>query len=245
MDKPILKYKTIMTSDFDNDEMSYKNIEYHLVYKKYNLLDPFEIIKKFENTIAEFFGAKYAISTDCCTHALELCLREISDKNTQIEIPNKTYWSVPMMISKIERPLKFKNTDWEYLHKLDPYPIWDAAMYWKKGGYIPGSLMCLSFQSKKHLPVGKGGMILLDDLELYKRLSKKRLDGLDISKFEEGEYYGLDIDVEGYHYYMHPRDAARGLLLFDELKDAEIKPWDINIYSDLTKFKVFNDIPKS
>jgi dTDP-4-amino-4,6-dideoxygalactose transaminase len=32
-------------------------------------------VEKFESKIAEFYGAKYAVSTDCCTHAIELCLR--------------------------------------------------------------------------------------------------------------------------------------------------------------------------
>ena len=37
----------------------------------------FEIIKKFENGIAEFYGAPYAVGVDSCTHAIELCLRYI------------------------------------------------------------------------------------------------------------------------------------------------------------------------
>ena len=35
----------------------------------------FETVKVFEEHIAKFFGAKYGVATDCCTHALELCLR--------------------------------------------------------------------------------------------------------------------------------------------------------------------------
>jgi hypothetical protein len=150
-----------------------------------------------------------------------------------------------MMVSKLNLPLRFNDYYWEYKHQLGPYPIWDAAMFWKKDGYIPGSLMCLSFQSKKHLPIGKGGMILLDDASLYKSLGSKRLDGLDFDKFNQGEYKGLNVDTMGYHYYLHSRDAARGLLLFDELKDVPQKPWDINIYSNVSQFNIFNDIPRS
>lgn len=245
MDKPLLTYSTIMNSDYDNDELSYKNIEYHLVYKKFKLLDPFEIITEFEKRIADFFGAPFAISVDCCTHALELCLREVAEPNIPVTVPSRTFWSVPMMVSKLNLPLKFINDDWEYLHQLGPYPIWDAAMFWKKDGYIPGTMMCLSFQSKKHLPIGKGGMILLDDANLHKTLSQRRLDGMDINQFNQGEYQGLNIDTMGYHYYLHSRDAARGLLLFEELKDIPQKPWDINIYSDVSKFNVFNDSPRS
>ena len=35
----------------------------------------FELIDKFENKIAEFFGSLYAVATDSCTHGIELCLR--------------------------------------------------------------------------------------------------------------------------------------------------------------------------
>ena len=35
----------------------------------------FNIVDNFEKTIADYFGAPYAVSTDCCTHAIELCLR--------------------------------------------------------------------------------------------------------------------------------------------------------------------------
>ena len=35
----------------------------------------FDDIRRFEDALAEFTGAPYAIMTDCCTHAIELCLQ--------------------------------------------------------------------------------------------------------------------------------------------------------------------------
>ena len=35
----------------------------------------FETVQEFEKQIAKFYGAPYAVATDCCTHAVELCLR--------------------------------------------------------------------------------------------------------------------------------------------------------------------------
>ena len=35
----------------------------------------FETVKEFEKQIAKFYGAPYAVATDCCTHAIELSLR--------------------------------------------------------------------------------------------------------------------------------------------------------------------------
>ena len=55
----------------------------------------FEIIRKFENEIAEFYGAPYAVGVDSCTHAIELCLRYL--KPQKIEIPTHTYLSVAFL----------------------------------------------------------------------------------------------------------------------------------------------------
>ena len=35
----------------------------------------FEVVRKFENAIAKFYGAPYAVAVDSCTHSIELCLR--------------------------------------------------------------------------------------------------------------------------------------------------------------------------
>ena len=53
----------------------------------------FNQVEKFETQIAEFYNAPYAITTDCCTHAIELCLRHEGYNN--ITIPTHTYISVP------------------------------------------------------------------------------------------------------------------------------------------------------
>ena len=35
----------------------------------------FEVVKEFEDRIAQYYGSSYAVAVDCCTHAIELCLR--------------------------------------------------------------------------------------------------------------------------------------------------------------------------
>lgn len=43
----------------------------------------------------------------------------------------------------------------------------------------------------------------------------------------------------GWHYYMTPEDAARGIILLDSIKhDGSDTGSDLN-YSDLSKFKIF------
>ena len=62
--------------------------------------------------------------------------------------------------------------------------------------YIPGSFMCLSFHIKKHLKIGKGGMILTDN-----KLNKKAYftePTLDIDVLIDKNSVDL-FDQNGYH----------------------------------------------
>ena len=60
----------------------------------------FKVIADFENEVANFFGAPYAVAVDCCTHGLELCLRHKGA--TKITVPKHTYLSVPMLAEKLD-----------------------------------------------------------------------------------------------------------------------------------------------
>ena len=46
----------------------------------------FTHITKFENEVASFFGSPYAVAVDCCTHGLELCLRQQEIKHFTVSI---------------------------------------------------------------------------------------------------------------------------------------------------------------
>jgi len=51
----------------------------------------------------------------------------------------------------------------------------DAAKRFTSGMYEKGIAMCLSFHIKKHLKIGKGGMILTDNATLVEWLKKSPL----------------------------------------------------------------------
>ena len=121
----------------------------------------FNIVIQFENKIAEFFGAPYAVAVDSCTHGIELCLRHI--EAPYIEVPKRTYLSVPFLANKLGIELQWKDEVWTDYYKIGGTNIYDAAVLWKQNSYIPGSFMCLSFQFQKHLSLGKGGIILCDN----------------------------------------------------------------------------------
>jgi dTDP-4-amino-4,6-dideoxygalactose transaminase len=220
--------------------MDLRTLEFDLIKEKYGYewWQHDAMTFHFEKAVAEFFGAPYAVSTDSCTHALELCLRELANKEDVITLPSWNYWSVPMTMEKIGVPYQFKDIKWAGMYKMDPYPIWDCAVHWERDTYKPGQFMCLSFHHKKSIPVGRGGMILLDNKDLHYKWSKMRFDGKDLTKGNHSE----DIDTMGYHYYMHARDVCRGILLFDQLKDDPWTAWTWEKYMDLAKFTCFKHV---
>ena len=178
--------------------------------KGYAIKDPRDAIDLFEKTIANFAGSKYAVSTDCCSHGLFLCLKYLKAKG-DITIPARTYASVPMQILHAGCKPIFEDYKWYGSYQLKPYHIWDSAIEFTEGMYN-GGYQVLSFQIKKTLPIGRGGMILLDDYEAYTWLKKASYDGRDLTiPYDEDDFI-----CPGWHYYMTPEDAARGLLLFEK-----------------------------
>ena len=193
----------------------------------------FEKITNFEKEIAEFFGSPYAIAVDSCTHGLELCLRY--EKYDDIEIPCRTYISVPFLAEKLKIKWKWKEENWKDYYYLGNTNIIDAAVLWKENSYIPNTYMCLSFQYQKHLSLGRGGMILLDNKESYDMLKKMSYDG---------RIYGIpwreqNISVVGYHYYMTPETAQIGLDKLPTAIKTQPRQWITTDWPDLRNMEVF------
>lgn len=196
----------------------------------------FETVKIFEDRIAEFFNAPYAVAIDSCTHGVELCLRY--QNIDSISVPKRTYISIPFLANKLDINLEWKDEEWQdyYIVNEDHKPIYDAAVLWQKNSYIPGSFMCLSFQFQKHLSLGRGGMILCDDKKDAIELKKMSYDG----RLPDIPWRNQDIDTIGYHYYMTPETAQNGLDKLNKAIATYPKKWSINDWPDLSKMKVFN-----
>ena len=133
----------------------------------------FEKVKEFEEKIAKFFGASYGVAVDSCTHGIELCLRD--QKIKKIVVPKRTYLSVPMLANKLSIELEWKDEKWQDYYYIGDTNIIDAAVLWRKNSYINETFMCLSFQYKKHLSLGRGGIILTNDKKAAERLKKNVL----------------------------------------------------------------------
>lgn len=192
-------------------------------------------VAEFEQLIADFYNAPYAVAVDCCTHAIELCLR-LYKYLPYMDCPKHTYVSVPMTLTKLSVPYRWTDEKWEDYYRIGGTNIIDAAVYWKRGGYIPDTMMCLSFQFKKHLNLGRGGMILLNSKDRYDKLRKMRYDG----RLDNVPWADQDIDTIGYHYYMTPETAQLGIERFATAESTEPRKWSYLDYPDLSKMKVFN-----
>jgi dTDP-4-amino-4,6-dideoxygalactose transaminase len=196
--------------------------------------DAFDAIKDFESAIAEYTGAPYCITTDCCTHAIEIAFRLAHD-GSDISFPAKTYLSVLMTMHKVGVKYTLEDRAWHDSYVFRGSNIWDCARYFKKDMYTSGAIQCISFGRTKPLELGRGGCILTDDKELYERANRMRYDGRDIFK-----YAPWDSQVEfevGYHYYLKPEDCVKGLNYLAEGKFVEQldKHFD---YPDCRKVKI-------
>ena len=196
----------------------------------------FEAVTVLEKQIAEFFGAPFAVCLDACTHGLELCIRH--EGLTYINVPKRTYISVPFLAHKLNIGLTWREENWVDYYRIDDKqsrPIYDAAVLWKKGSYIPGSFMCLSFQFQKHLSLGRGGAILCDNLEDATRLKKMSYDG----RMPGIPWRDQNIDSFGYHYYMTPETGKLGLEKIDDAIKTTPRKWKVEDWPDLTLMDVF------
>ena len=191
------------------------------------------VVENFEKEIADFYGAPYSIAVDCCTHAIELCLRYAKPK--KITIPNRTYLSIAFLGDKLGIDWDWKNEDWKDYYYIGNTNIIDAAVLWKENSYISESLMCLSFQFQKHLSLGRGGMILTDNKDAYNILKKMSHDG----RLSGIPWREQNIDSYGYHYYMTPEIAELGLEKLPKAKKTKPRKWVLTDWPDLRDMEIF------
>lgn len=204
---------------------------------KKTLHNPYKIVKMFEEEIAEYTGAKYAVAVDSCTNALFLSLmymRKSVSNGMQVTIPNKTYLSVPMSIIHAGFEPIFKNIEWSGIYKLEPLPIIDAAKRLTSNMYIDGHFMCLSFHIKKTLSIGKGGMILTDNKDAYEWFKRARYEGRSEVGYKED-----NIQMLGWNMYMTPQQASHGLALMQNYPTVVPDLGEYDGYKNLKDNDVF------
>lgn len=197
-------------------------------------------IDLFERTVANYAGSKYAIAISSGTNAIFLSLLHLKSvgelkDNDVISIPCKTYLSVPMSIINAGLKVRFVNKSWAGVYNLSPSRVYDGGVRFTEDMYIEDSLQCLSFQYKKILPLGRGGMVLTNDIHARDWLRQARHNGkhVGVSKWDDV------FDIIGWDMYITPEDAERGLALFNRLPNINDDCGCYADYPNLTNQEVF------
>jgi dTDP-4-amino-4,6-dideoxygalactose transaminase len=207
----------------------------------------YDITNEFEKRLAEYTGARYAVTLDNQSNALFLSLyyeKNItkSIKSNTINIPSRTYPSVPCEIIHAGLKVGFKPVEGKTLkgaYLLEGSNVYDSALRFTTDMYIPDSHMCISFTGPyKHFKLSKGGAILTDSHDAYLWFKRARYSGR-----RECSYHDDNLDMLGWNFYMMPELAARGFLLMGQFYDLEGKPKhneDLELpYPDLSKFPIY------
>ena len=197
-----------------------------------------KITEDFEKLVSDYTKAPYCIAIDNCSNALFLTLLYERIKDKKIGIPCRTYPSVPCEIIHAGGKVDFYQVEGKIKgeYQLLGTKIFDSALRFTSNMYRKGFTQCLSFSGPyKHLKLGKGGMILTDNIEAYKWYKKARFSGRS-----ECSYHDDVFTMTGWNFYMLPEIAAKGIGLMAGIKDHNE---DLELlYPDLSKFKIYKRI---
>lgn len=207
----------------------------------------YKITEDFERALCDYTGAPYTVALDNMSNALFLAL--YYEKNIkksidfeEIEIPSRTYPSVPCEIIHAGLKVKFKPVEGKTIkgaYYLGRTNVIDSALRFTADMYIPGTHMCLSFTGPyKTLKLSKGGAIMTDDYEAMLWFKRARFSGR-----RECSYHDDNFDMLGWNFYMMPELATRGLLMmtqFYNIDGTKKQNSDLELpYPDLSKYDIY------
>ena len=207
----------------------------------------YKVTEEFEEKLADYTGARFAVTVDNMSNALFLALYyenhvKKSIKSGRVGCPSRTYPSVPCEIIHAGLKINWEPVEGETLkgaYNLTNSNVWDSALTFTADMYIPDSHMCVSFTGPyKHFKLSKGGAILTDDFEAYLWFKRARYSGR-----RECPYHSDNFDMLGWNFYMMPELAARGLLLMGQFYEGGNKKVNKDLelpYPDLSKFEIYN-----
>jgi dTDP-4-amino-4,6-dideoxygalactose transaminase len=206
----------------------------------------YKITEEFEEKLAHYTGARFAVTLDNMSNGLFLALyyeNKVKNRTESIiTIPSRTYPSVPCEIIHAGLKVGFdlvKGKTIKGAYQLKGSNVWDSALSFTADMYKPNTHMCVSFTGPyKHFKLSKGGAILTDDHEAYLWFKRARYSGR-----REMSYHDDNLDMLGWNFYMMPELAARGLLLMNQfynLDGSKKHNPDLELpYPDLSKFEIY------
>lgn len=188
--------------------------------------DNMDFVEAFEQKICGYTGFKYATCVDCCTNGILLALESMTHKDglnkdeCVLQIPRRTYMSVPMTLKNNGWKIRLVDAPWLCSYRISPVDVYDAATDFHENmaaGYKDGDIVCVSFQQKKRLPLGRGGAVLYNDGKYDGVLKRLRYDGRNPRISDRTELLENPGRIMlGYHCYMEPDKAARGILMLNQ-----------------------------
>jgi dTDP-4-amino-4,6-dideoxygalactose transaminase len=199
-------------------------------------MDAYRVVKDFERAVAEYTGAPYVVAVNSCTMALLLAFAW--DKKWgqyKIEMPSRTYPSVPMSARHAGLEVVFKDYDWQAKeprhYQMEPSFIIDSAKRFTSNMFRQNHVHCVSFHAAKLLKIGQGGAILHDDKDADAWYRRMRFDGRTEGMPTADDSY----DEPGYHCYMSPDSAARGLWLMQSYP-KDMPDQEAHHYPDMSRW---------
>jgi dTDP-4-amino-4,6-dideoxygalactose transaminase len=219
---------------------------------------PHQVTRDFEAALCRYTGAPYAVAVNSCTAALLLaCAWHFRNAPPDaephrdgtvygrwpVEIPRRTYVSVPQSIIHAGGRVTFRDEEWHGYYRLRPYPIFDCARWFTSDMFMKGAwfaqgcerlFLCTSFHWSKTLGIQQGGAILHDDPAADAWFRRARFDGRREGVAPKDD----DFDMIGWHCYMSPEVAAEGLVRLSFLP-RDNAPLPNDDYPDLSKIEVF------
>jgi dTDP-4-amino-4,6-dideoxygalactose transaminase len=206
----------------------------------------YKVTEEFEEKLASYTGAKYAVTLDNMSNGLFLSLyyEHVVMNRTDdiITIPSRTYPSVPCEIIHAGLNVGFNKVEGTTIkgaYQLEGSRVWDSALTFTADMYKPNTHMCVSFTGPyKHFKLSKGGAILTDDPTAYRWFKRARYSGRRAVSYHED-----NLDMLGWNFYMMPELAARGLLLMGQFYNSDgtkTHQADLELsYPDLSKFEIY------
>ena len=190
-------------------------------------------VEVFESRLSKFTGAPYVVTTDCCTHAIELCFRLLDIRTCRFSA--NTYISVPMTMKMLGVEYELSATPWQDEYQFLGTPVWDSARCLKPNMYRKRQYQCLSFGFSKPLDNVRGGAILLDNEEHYKQLKMMSYDGRDLSY---DNWIDQKVFNQGFHYMMRYEECESATkLLEDYIKTGKFEH-DYKPYPDVRDIEI-------
>lgn len=195
-------------------------------------MNPYQVTRDLEQMLCEYTGARFAVAVNSGTAALLLAC-EWFKPSREIEVPAKTYCSVPQAVIRAGHRVKFVECRWRGGYQLAPIPVYDYARRFTSGMYRPGQYQCVSFSTTKILGIEQGGALLHDNAQADPWFRKMRFDGRT-----EGVDPLRDDFIVGHHCLMLPSIAAQLILKLHHLPkhNEDLPEYD---YPDLSRCAEF------